>query len=153
MASKVRPVPKGHHTATPYMPFTRLDGIHVLVVDDNRDARQILAKVLRHSGAVITTTGSAQRALRLVQHIVPHVIISDLAMPTRANGQWLIKEIRAHAADRTRSIPAIAMTAYGEIYGAERAAADGFDAFVEKPIDLGHICALISQLARSRRVR
>ena len=79
-----------------YDPFTRLDGVHLLVVDDNLDARTIYKQILVYAGASVLVVGSATAAVRSLRHVRPDVVISDLSMPRR-DGLWLIDWISSIA--------------------------------------------------------
>jgi CheY-like chemotaxis protein len=88
----------------------RLDGVHLLVVDDDEDARELLAHILSDGGATVSTTWCAAEALRLIEQAPPDVLLSDVGMPD-VSGYALIQQIRAMPVDRGGRIPAIALTA------------------------------------------
>ena len=124
-----------------------LRGIHVLVVDDDADARELLGIVLGDWGALVTVAGSAGQALALMAQVVPDVLISDISMPA-FDGYWLIRQVRALPLDRGGAVPAIAVTALGVSHGADRTAEAGFQAHVRKPVDAGALAHVIVDLAR-----
>ena len=128
-------------------PADALVGLHVLVVDDDSDARELIRTVLEYGGALVTVVPSARDALRHLQRVTPDVVVSDIAMPLE-NGYWLIRELRALGAARGHRVPAIAITAHTEAHGPERTLAAGFDAHVQKPIDPWELCRVIAAMAR-----
>ena len=123
-----------------------LAGVHVLIVDDNRDARDLLQMVLVADGATVTTCDSAWDALQAVHRDVPAVLVSDVVMP-RENAFWLIREIRKLPPLRGGSIPALAVTAYSALFTAPQALAAGFDAFLERPVERWELCRVVAMLA------
>jgi CheY-like chemotaxis protein len=111
----------------------QLQDIHVLIVEDHDDTREILEHYLRHHGAIVTVAASGRDALTLLQHVTPHVIVSDITMPGMT-GVDLIRAIRALPGQTERPTPAIAVTAHS--YHLRRAALEaGFDVFLVKPVD------------------
>jgi CheY-like chemotaxis protein len=119
-----------------------LAGLHVLVVDDNEDSREVLSRVLVFMGAIVTTVAGADAALDVVRTITPNVIVSDLSMPDR-DGYWLVGMLRA----ALPGVPAIAITAYRESQPEDRAYAAGFKVYLEKPLDFRHLVTAILRLA------
>src|SRR2546428_10766840 len=95
-------------TGDSYDPFTRLDGVHLVVVDDNVDARTIYKQILLYAGASVLVVGSATAAVRALRDVRPDVVISDLSMPRR-DGLWLIDWIRKRDAKRGGHLPGIAV--------------------------------------------
>jgi len=128
-------------------PADALVGLHVLVVDDDSEARDLIRTVLEYSGALVTVVANARDALRHLQRVTPDALVSDIAMPLE-NGYWLIREVRALGAIKGHRLPAIAITAHGEAHGPERTLSAGFDAHLHKPIDPWELCRIIAALAR-----
>jgi len=129
----------------------RLTGLHILVVDDNRDARNIYQILLEHAGALVTTVSSATTALRLLRHVRPDVIISDLAMPQK-NGHWLIRQLRALGTTKGGDIPALAVTAYDGDFAERDSLRSGFQEYLVKPVSIRQLCETIERvLAASHR--
>ncbi len=126
--------------------FEQLAGTHVMVVDDNGDARDILKSVLQYGGALVTTVDSAADALKLLHEVRPDVVITDIAMP-KNNGLWLIREIRALRADKGGQVPVLAITAHDDIYDRARLLASGFQEYLVKPVSIRDLCRVITQLA------
>ena len=87
-----------------------LDGVHVLVVEDTADSRDMLRFALEYFGARVSTAASTAEAKRVLEMIRPHVMVSDIAMPD--DGVELIREVKTIAETRGLKIPTIAITAY-----------------------------------------
>ncbi|HUF91822.1 MAG TPA: response regulator [Candidatus Limnocylindria bacterium] len=120
-----------------------LSGIHVLFVDDNVDAREIVGSYLRYYGAIVQVAASAEAALDAYRRVTPDIVITDLAMPGR-DGTWLLKEIRM--AVRGFAVPVIALTAFGGRYDRALMLHQGFDDYLTKPVSAEHICAAVARL-------
>ena len=126
---------------------TSLEGVHVLVVDDDVDARESLVMVLEECGAEVIAVSSAREALRVVGRTVPDVLVSDIAMPG-VDGYGLLRRLRALHTERP--VPALALTAYaGEVHR-RRALAAGFEMHLAKPIDPSELTAAVRSLAGPR---
>jgi PAS domain S-box-containing protein len=123
-----------------------LDGTHVLVVDDEPDARDVLVALFAQCGAVVAAAGSAADALRAVADHRPDVLVSDVAMPG-ADGYDLIREVRALPPERGGQVPAVALTAYARSEDRDRALAAGFHAHVPKPVEPARLARLVAGLA------
>jgi CheY-like chemotaxis protein len=132
-----------------YLPTDALVGIHVLIVDDDEDARELIATVLRYCGALVTDVASASEGLRLLTRIRPDVAVCDIAMPER-DGYWFVREAHSRPHDGERPLPVIAITAHGEMHGPVRTLPAGFQAHVRKPIDPWELCRLVHSLAGRR---
>jgi CheY-like chemotaxis protein len=124
-----------------------LQGIHVMLVEDNVDARNIVRRVLEHCGALVTVAETAKAALRRLRAMPgrPHVLVSDIALPGQ-DGYWLIRQVRSLA--RLAGVPAIAITAHRNEYEREETLAVGFQDYFQKPLDLVAFCSAISRLGR-----
>jgi signal transduction histidine kinase/DNA-binding response OmpR family regulator len=126
----------------------RLDGLTILVVDDDVDGRELLAKVLGDQGAVVLSASSAPAALKVLEEFRPDLVLSDVAMP-EMDGYGLMRKLRRLPASRGGRTHAIALTAYARPEDAERAIAAGFDAYMSKPVHPGRLVATIAELARA----
>lgn len=118
-----------------------LNGLHVLVVDDNRDARIIYKSILTHSGAFVTPVASAAAAVRALKQVQPDLIITDLSMPGR-DGMWLARWLRRRELKTGVHIPIIAVTAREDLYERDSMASVGLDDWLVKPVshrDLVHV--------------
>jgi len=125
----------------------RLDGIRVVLVEDDPDGRQVLALLLELAGAKVSSFGSVQDALTQLDLLQPHVIVSDVGMPGE-DGFALIRRLRAREVQRGgRTLPAIALTGYVGSEYRTRILAAGFQAHVGKPVDPDEIVAAVASLA------
>jgi CheY-like chemotaxis protein len=129
------------------LPTDALVGVHVLVVDDDDDARQLLRTILQYCGALVTVTASAREAMSVLTRVTPDALVSDIAMPEQ-DGYWLIHELRALPAAQGGAIPAIALTAHGAAHGPDRTLAAGFQAHLRKPVDPWELCRVVAGLVR-----
>jgi len=128
----------------------RLEGVRVLVVDDVRAVREVVASILSHDGAKVTAVGSAEEALDALQGERPDVLLSDLAMPGKG-GYWLIGQVRALPPEQGGVTPAVALTAFA---GPEHRASvlrAGFQRHVEKPVALDDLIEAVAMLALKKR--
>jgi CheY-like chemotaxis protein len=126
-----------------------LDGVRVLVVDDEKDARELLRIALKQYGADVVTTSSAAEAYSLItsapEQERPAVIVSDIGMPDE-DGYSLIRRVREW--ERGAYIPAVALTAYGRVEDRMRALSAGFQMHVAKPVDPAELAIVITSLTR-----
>ena len=118
-----------------------LYGIKVLAVDDDRDTRSLLKRILEECHAEVVTAASADEALQLFREHSPHVLLSDLGMPQK-DGLVFLREVRA-AGNRA---PAVALTAFASSEDRDRALAAGFQSHLSKPINFRELLATISAL-------
>ena len=128
----------------------RLDGIFVLVVDDELDARQVVRELLASQGATVAAVGSARDALEVVAKSPPDVIVSDVGMPER-DGYAFVRALRALPLHRGGKIPAIALTAYATREDAGRALDAGFQAHAAKPVDPTWLCTLVKNIWKEKK--
>ncbi|MGK5071432.1 hybrid sensor histidine kinase/response regulator [Janthinobacterium sp. ZB1P44] len=126
-----------------------LRGVTVLLVDDEADARELTARILREHHAEVHDAGSVAQALQLLDQVHPHVLVSDIGMPD-ADGFDLLAQIRAHASPDAARLPALALTAFAQPQDRQRALASGFQAWVSKPLDPAELLAAVAQLAATR---
>ncbi|HUG53807.1 MAG TPA: ATP-binding protein, partial [Vicinamibacteria bacterium] len=125
---------------------TDLSGLKVLVVDDQEDARELIARVLGECKAEVITASSADEALLLVERERPHVLVSDIGMPD-VDGFELLKRVRALGADRGGRVPAIALTAFARSEDRTRALHHGFRVHVAKPVEPAELVATVASVA------
>ena len=130
--------------ATPASP--RLDGIRVMVVEDDTDGRNMLTILLERTGALVVSVASVREALDTLETIRPDVIVSDIAMADE-DGYTLIRRIRARNAEGGGAIPALALTGYVFPEDRARVLAAGFQAHVGKPAAPGELVAAVATLA------
>ena len=123
----------------------RLDGVRVLIVEDEIDNRKVLATALRHCGAEVECTGSAAEAFDVLERWEPDVLICDIALPD-LDGCSFLTQFRAREAD-SRTTPALALTVLGRPGEQSRITAAGFDVFRQKPIDPIDLAHEVGRLA------
>jgi CheY-like chemotaxis protein len=123
-----------------------LAGLHILVVDDDRDTREMLRQILAHAGALATTAAEGESALTILRNVSADVVISDLFMP-RHDGRWVVRNLRALGGAQGK-IPAIAVTAYRETELESDAIAAGFDVYLEKPLDFRRLIDTILRVVK-----
>lgn len=128
----------------------RLDGVRVLVVDDDFNSRSAFAEVLRTFGANVDSTDSAAGALAFFEKIVPDVLVSDIAMPGE-DGYSLIRKIRALSPSKGGATPALALTAYAGYEDSQRALSAGYQAHLSKPVEVLSLAEAVHQLSRPHR--
>jgi hypothetical protein len=137
------------HAATPFQSAPDLQGLHVLFVDDEPDARELVEEFLRGRGARVTTAASAQEALARLGELRPDLLVSDIGMP-KESGLSLLQRIRQLPPDEGGSIPALAVTGLASIEDARRALAAGFQEYLPKPLQLDKLLETLSRLGRAR---
>jgi signal transduction histidine kinase/ActR/RegA family two-component response regulator len=125
-------------------------GLRVLVVDDEQDARDLVAALLSDHGIQVRVAASASEALDLLGMHEVDVLISDISMPDM-DGYGLVQTMRTRPEDRIRAVPAIAVTAYTGRDVRDRALAAGFDAHATKPVDPDDLVDLLATLCPTRR--
>ena len=123
----------------------RLDGVRVLVVEDDADGREVLTALLEVEGAKVTSAGSVRAALDVLDGVRPDVIVSDIGMPDE-DGYSLARRVRAREFVRGGGIPMIALTGYVNPEDRARLLAVGFQATLRKPLDADDIVAAIVSL-------
>jgi signal transduction histidine kinase/ActR/RegA family two-component response regulator len=128
----------------------RLDGLHVLVVEDNADGREVMTMMLERAGARATAVGSVREALAAVESLQPDVLVSDIGLPDE-DGYALIRRIRSREAERGGFLPAVAMTGFVRTEDRARVLAAGFQVHVPKPINSAELTAAIAAVARDPR--
>jgi PAS domain S-box-containing protein len=144
-APEDRPTPRSIHPSA--SPSGTLDGLRVLVVDNEPDTLELVATVLQEAGAVVEPVGSAHDAMEALDRLRPDVLVSDVGMPGE-DGYALIRTIRARPAQEGRDVSAIAFTAYARAEDRERALAAGFDDHLTKPVDPTKLIAAVSRARR-----
>jgi signal transduction histidine kinase len=123
----------------------RLDGIRVLIVEDEVDNRKVLATALAHCGADVRCTGTAAKAFVVIRDWKPDVLVCDIDLPD-LDGCSLVEQLRA--GEDAATTPALALTVLGRPGEQERITAAGFDLFRQKPIDPIDLAHAVSRLAR-----
>ncbi len=124
----------------------RLDGLRVIIVDDEAETRDLLTAMLTRRGAEVKACASAAEALEEIEQWRPTVLVSDIGMPDE-DGYALIRKLRALGPERGGVVPAVALTAYARSEDRMRAMASGFQMHVPKPIEAGELVVVIASLA------
>jgi PAS domain S-box-containing protein len=140
------PAAPGEHSSPITHRSSLLEGLHVLVVDDDRDSREVVAAALAREGARVTEAGSAGEAFGAVTSLRPDVLVADIGMPGE-DGYALIARVRALGAASGGSLPAAALTAYAREQDRERALAAGFQTHIAKPVEPRTLTATVARLA------
>ena len=125
----------------------RLDGIHVLLVEDDDDSRKLIGTMLKQHGAQVSSAASAKDAFTLFCGKLPDVVISDIGMPDE-DGYELIQRIRALSEKAGGLTPAIALTGYATRKDRERSLASGYQLHIAKPIEQSQLVSAISSLVK-----
>jgi len=123
-----------------------LQGLKVLVVDDEADTRDLIGAVLKECGSEVITSPSAAEALLALEQHKPDILISDLGMPDE-DGYSLIAKIRALPSERGGNIPAAALTAYARSEDRMRVLRSGFQFHLAKPVDSAELVTVVASLA------
>jgi signal transduction histidine kinase/ActR/RegA family two-component response regulator len=137
-APEIAPTPRG----------PRLDGLRILVVEDDADARLLLKDSLEDLGAVVRIATSVQEAVETFEREPPHVLVCDIRLPDD-DGYTLLARVRAAEAASGRRTPAIALTAYPRVEDRARALEAGFAMHVPKPVAPDALAAVIAAVAGS----
>jgi CheY-like chemotaxis protein len=139
--------PAARDTLPSYECPDRLDGLRVLVVDDEPDTRELLKAGLGQCGAEVVMAGSAGEALEAMATVVPDVLISDIGMPGE-DGYDLIRRVRQLPVESGGRVPAIALTAYARTEDRMQALKAGYQMHVPKPVELAELMAVAASLVR-----
>ncbi len=123
-----------------------LDGLRILVVDDEADGREAIAKVLELRGAEVKTASSVREAVQLLKQSRLDVLVSDIGLPDE-DGYDLIQQVREFEDEETRNLPALALTAFAREEDSLRALSAGFQRHASKPIEPSVLTTLVAGLA------
>jgi CheY-like chemotaxis protein len=126
---------------------TALDGVRVLLVEDDPDTRDVLALGLQLSGAEVVAVSTGPEALDLLPDFRPHVLLSDIGLAGE-DGYALIRRVRGLPAEDGGEVPAAAVTAYTLADDRDRALAAGFDTHFAKPVETSELIETVAALAR-----
>jgi signal transduction histidine kinase/ActR/RegA family two-component response regulator len=144
-----------HPAAADSMPagsLTRLDGLSVLVVDDEPDSNDVVQTLLGSCGAAVRVAASARQALDILDRWRPDLVVSDIGMPGE-DGYALIHQIRQRPPDRGGEIPAVALTAYARVEDRVKILTAGFQMHVTKPVDPTELVAVVASVGWTMRKR
>ncbi len=141
--------------SSPAQPFSSaevLQGLRVLVVDDEPDARDLLSTILRRCGSDVRCSESAAEAMQAFSEWEPDILVSDIGMPNE-DGYSFIKRIRQLKSKRAKKIPAVALTAYATDEDRLRALEAGFHTHVPKPIEPENFVSSIASVLKSNSAK
>jgi CheY-like chemotaxis protein len=124
-----------------------LDGLRVLVVDDEFDARALLTAMLERCGAQVVAVSSAREGLESIESWKPDVLIADIGMPVE-DGYGLIRKVRALPRERGGQTPALALTAYARTEDRARALSEGYQVHLAKPVDRFELAEVLTTLGQ-----
>lgn len=122
-----------------------LEGLTFLVVDDEHDARTLVARLLSDRGAIVRTASSADEAMAVLCGESVDMLISDIGMPG-ADGYSLVRRVRMECPEHVRGLPAIALTAFARSSDRTQAMLAGFHAHVSKPVEPPELLATVATL-------
>jgi len=133
----------------PVCPRPRLAGVRVLVVDDERESRELVRRLLEDCDASVITAASAAEALVILRQSRPAVLLSDIGMPEE-DGYALIRRIRQLPAHEGGQIPAAALTAFARTEDRAHTLSSGFQMHLSKPVEPSALLAAVANLAGRR---
>ena len=125
----------------------RLDGVEVLIVDDEQDGSALVARILQERGVRTTCASSAQEALGYLQQRSFDVLLSDIGMPEMDGYEFLKRARQLRRADEGH-MPAVAITAYARPEDRQRSLLAGYQMHLSKPIEAGELVAGMASLLR-----
>jgi signal transduction histidine kinase/CheY-like chemotaxis protein len=128
-----------------------LHGLDVLVVDDEPDAREVIAQVIERAGARVGTAANVEDAIELFHQMRPHILVSDVAMP-KLDGYSLIQSVRRLQQEDGGATPAIALTAYARDEDRDAALSAGFQRHLSKPCKPAELLWTLAELAPQARI-
>jgi CheY-like chemotaxis protein len=131
----------------PFDSSAQIQGVRVLAVDDEPDARSLMKRLLEDCKAVVTLAASAAEAFERVRTECPDVLISDIGMPNE-DGYSLMRRVRALPPDQGGTVPAVALTAYARPEDRIKAVMAGFQHHVAKPVEPAELIAIIAILSK-----
>jgi PAS domain S-box-containing protein len=126
-----------------------LDGIHVLIVEDDKDARELLTTILQRRNANVTVASSVEEGVAAFEARRPDVVVSDIEMP-HEDGYSFIRRIRARSASEGGDVPAAALTAYASPSDRMKVLGAGFNIHVAKPVQPDELAMVVASLAARR---
>jgi hypothetical protein len=124
-----------------------LQGVRVLVVDDEADNLELVARLLQRQGAEVSVASSVEQALQLVRELRPRVLLSDIGMPGE-DGFSLLRKVRNLPDELGGNVRAAALTAYAGEQARHRILAAGYERHLSKPIAPPELVGVVADLAR-----
>ena len=142
-----KPIPSSLALNSKSLKSKPLQGLRILVVDDEADAREVMTNALEQFGAEVTAKDSVRQALEVLELQAPDILVSDIGMPSE-DGYSLISQWRQREGTSGNHLPAVALTAYAREQDRDRALAAGFDLHVAKPVNFNDLALAIAQLTK-----
>jgi PAS domain S-box-containing protein len=139
-----------HADSVETLELPRLDGMKILIVDDEADGRGLIARILEGQGAVAICCATGEEALKQIGREKYDVLLSDIGMPDM-DGFELIKRVRALDVRHAQAMPAVAVTAYARSEDRQRSLLAGYQMHLSKPIEARELVAGIASLLRLGR--
>ncbi|MDZ8071047.1 MAG: ATP-binding protein [Nostoc sp. DedQUE08] len=127
-----------------------LNGLQILVVDDNADTQELIAFILEKSGGQVTAVSSVGEALEALERLKPDVLVSDIGMPDE-DGYSLIRKVRAQETEQGEKILAVALTAFAREEEHSLALEAGFQVHVSKPIEPEELVKVVANLTKNSK--
>ncbi|MDZ7956253.1 ATP-binding protein [Nostoc sp. DedQUE09] len=127
-----------------------LNGLQILVVDDNADTRELIAFILEQSGGQVTAVSSVSEALEALERLKPHVMVSDIGMPDE-DGYSLIRKLRAQETEQGEKILAVALTAFAREEEHKLALQAGFQVHLSKPVEPEELVKVVANLTKGSK--
>ncbi len=149
MAMIPAPPPSAASLARVAVDFRRLEGLRILVIDDDRPSREAIGDVLEQTGATVRLAQSSAEAIAVLEEFRPELLLCDVAMPEE-DGYTFIRALRARSSSRFGEVPALALTALAHDEDRDRALAAGFQMHVSKPVDLDRFKRAVLALSATR---
>jgi CheY-like chemotaxis protein len=131
------------------LPEVCLADVHVLVVDDEVDARELVKRLLEMAGATVSLASSASEAIDRILAARPDVLVCDIGMPSE-DGYSLIRQVRVLEQSQANALPAVALTAYARSEDRTKAIRAGFQNHLSKPVEPAELLAVVGSLAGRR---
>jgi CheY-like chemotaxis protein len=128
-------------------PAPDLRGVRALIVDDDRDALNMMQEMLEAGGAQVWVAESAASALETIASLQPDILVADIGMP-HMDGFELIARVRTSDIEAVRMVPAIAVTAYARSEDRAKALTSGYQRHLAKPIDPGELLSVVATFTR-----
>jgi PAS domain S-box-containing protein len=154
--SKLHQPHSGAHSKVSLAPKPQLEGLTVLVVDDETDARELLVRILEDAGAIVAAASNAEEAIALLNSPHPSnrfdLLISDIGMP-QEDGYTLLRRIRLLPSECGGQLPALALTAYAREEDRQAAYKAGFQAHMAKPVEPDQLVTAIATLGLHSRLK
>lgn len=141
--------PKTNGTSPNTNEVITLTDVRVLVVDDDKDTRDMMTYILKHWGAQAQASGSVDEALTALSEWLPDIILADLSMPIE-DGYSLLRKVRADESKEKANIPIIALTAHAHPEESKKALSAGFQMHLTKPVDVQKLAEAIMQFTEKQ---